>query len=303
MPTTSLVVRLLPTDGNGFDYALLDEGATVLAEASAEIPFGSVGLTQPLHYALPSRGLDADQLATAGRELFDLLLPGDLRKPFLDVLRALRVGEFLRVHLACDDGRFLSLPWELIYDSSEQFIAQRGNVSIVRCSDVTLAASDEARHGPPLHILMLVSSPDDQIQLDYEREQDALLDALDPVVREGKARVTFLEEGTLDALVRELRAERYDIVHLTGHGGYNEQTAEGYFAFEDAAHQADPVTAKALLERLMEVEHAPQLFFLGGCVTSKTSEGSLAGMAQALAEKDVAQVVGYQYSVFDRLAT
>lgn len=88
MSSRSLIVRLVPGDGARFDYTLHGEDATVLAEDSADIPFGDVGIIQPLQYALPERGLDADQLMERGKELLDLLVPGELREPFVAAVGA-----------------------------------------------------------------------------------------------------------------------------------------------------------------------------------------------------------------------
>ncbi len=95
-------------------------------------------------------------------------------------------------------------------------------------------SADSLRPGP-LRILFLVAAPIDQAQLDYEREEDAMLRATArlPGVARPVRRVGSFEE--LVELVAECRPH---VVHLSGHGRMATD-GQGTFAFEDERGRTD----------------------------------------------------------------
>ncbi|WP_437916936.1 CHAT domain-containing protein [Sorangium sp. So ce302] len=70
-----------------------------------------------------------------------------------------------------------------------------------------------------LRILFMAFSPHDAPpELDFEREEEELLAAIAPLAERRRARLRVVEEGTLEDLRAALLVERFDVVHLSGHG-------------------------------------------------------------------------------------
>ncbi|MBI1926685.1 CHAT domain-containing protein [Candidatus Poribacteria bacterium] len=295
-------IHLVEGGSNLYHCAMNVNGDPAPVEADVEFPFGTVELLQPI-YALENRVLeDYVNVSRLGEQLYKLLFPGALGERFDQVLGGSRVGERIRIILNAHHGAIISLPWELMMHPTRGYLCRDGNISLIRTLGKTFRQTQHTLEAPPLKILMMVSSPEDQPSLDFEGEQDVVQNALEPLVRKGLVDVDYSEEGTLDALERELKAERYHVLHLSGHGGFGGETGKGYFAFEDDAGKTARANAGELLNALKGADSV-KLVLLSGCVTSKTDHAALSGMAQALCDGGVPLVIGFQLSVLDMVAT
>ncbi|MFC1716342.1 tetratricopeptide repeat protein [Candidatus Poribacteria bacterium] len=277
------------------------DGYGAAVEEVVEFPIGSVELLQPM-YALEDHGLLTKyvDLPGLGQQLYDLLFHAGLGEQFEQVLEKSRVGERIRVILDTHHGEILSLPWELIMHPTRGYLCREGSVSLIRTLGKEFRQAEHVLEAPPLRILMVVASPDDAPKLDFEKEQEVLQAALEPLVRKGLVEVEYSEDGTLAGLKREIESGRYHILHLSGHGGLSGK--KGFFAFENDEYKTDPVKADRLLDVLKGADSVKYVL-LGGCVTSKTDQAALAGMAQTLCDGGVPLVMGFQLSVLDIAAT
>jgi hypothetical protein len=274
--------------------------STMITDTTVEtdimFPFGTVDLLQPI-YALENQGLvDYVNPSRLGEQLYNLFFPAELAKHFDEICDKSRAGEHIRIVIDSHHGEILSLPWELIMHPTMGYLCLSSNISLVRTLGKEFSQSLHTLEAPPLRILMIVSSPDDQLKLDYEREQDVLQIALEEPVRKGLIEIEFCEEGTLDALEREIKADRYHVIHLTGHG------TKGFFAFENDKYKTDLVDTDRLVKAITG-SNSIKLVILGGCLTSKTDHSALSGMAQALCNRGIPLVIGFQMSVPDLVAT
>ena len=195
------------------------------------------------------------------------------------------------------DHDVLNLPWELVELDPNRPVGCDAAWSLCR-SPLTgqLEAGGSLRPGP-LRILFLASAPTDEAQLDYEREEDAMLRA---IARLQDVSVHFAESGSFDTL-KELVAEcRPHVVHLSGHGTVNGD-GMGSFAFEDERGQTDLREAAAIVAEVFRGgHHGVRCVFFNGC---QTSQAATAGLCQSLAIAGVPLAVGWSASVTDERAT
>ena len=195
------------------------------------------------------------------------------------------------------DHDVLNLPWELVELDPNRPVGCDAAWSLCR-SPLTgqLEAGGSLRPGP-LRILFLASAPTDEAQLDYEREEDAMLRA---IARLQDVSVHFAESGSFDTL-KELVAEcRPHVVHLSGHGTVN-RDGMGSFAFEDERGQTDSREAAAIVAEVFRGgHHGVRCAFFNGC---RTSQAATAGLCQSLAIAGVPLAVGWSASVADDRAT
>ena len=195
------------------------------------------------------------------------------------------------------DHDVLNLPWELVELDRDRPVGCDAAWSLCR-SPLTgqLEAGGSLRPGP-LRILFLASAPTDEAQLDYEREEDAMLRA---IARLQDVSVHFAESGSFDTL-KELVAEcRPHVVHLSGHGTVN-RDGMGSFAFEDERGQTDLREAAAIVAEVFRGgHHGVRCVFFNGC---RTSQAATAGLCQSLAIAGVPLAVGWSASVADDRAT
>ena len=121
----------------------------------------------------------------------------------------------------------LNLPWELV-ELAPDLPVGCDAASAGRSPSMDATAAAVAFRPGPLRILFLASAPTDQGQLDFEREEDAMLRA---TAQLQNVSIYFAEAGTFDEL-KELVAEcRPHVVHLSGHGTVDKD-GMGSFAFE-----------------------------------------------------------------------
>ena len=142
-------------------------------------------------------------LRTMGRALFDAWLA-----PAWDTIGPrVRDGQH-RLLIESPDPAALNLPWELI----------------------ELGTGGDPLDPGPLRIVFLASAPLDLAQLDFEREEDAMLRATS---RLGEDVVVYISDtGTFEELSDLVARIRPHVVHLSGHGSVD-ASGRGAFAFED----------------------------------------------------------------------
>jgi tetratricopeptide (TPR) repeat protein len=152
-----------------------------------------------------------------------------------------------------------------------------------------------------LRILFMAFSPQDAPpELDFEREEEELLTALAPMAEKRRARLRVAEEGTLEDLRATLLLERFDVVHLSGHGRL---TAGGpLLVFEDPFGGKRLVSPEEILEAFQAAKEMPELVMLACCHSAEV-RGSVASFAAELVAGGVPNVLGWTRRVRDDLAT
>ncbi len=153
---------------------------------------------------------------------------------------------------------------------------------------------------PPLRILVIIASPDDQVELDVERELAVMQEALDELRRNGQAQVDYLDDATLPALQDALSRTPYHVLHFTGHGAFTGK--EGKLCFENPTGQADLI-GPGELRPLLIGQRDLRLIVLSACQSAKTSGlDAFDSVATGLLQADLPAVLAMQFSILDESA-
>ncbi|WP_437942307.1 tetratricopeptide repeat protein [Sorangium sp. So ce341] len=154
--------------------------------------------------------------------------------------------------------------------------------------------------GGGLRIAFMAFSPQDaRPELDFEREEEELLAAIAPMAERRRARLRVVEGGTLEELRDVLLLERFDVLHLSGHGMM--KPGGPRLVLEDAFGARRDVEPAELIEVLERAKAMPELVMVS-CCNSAEVRGSVASFAAELVAAGVPNVVGWTRPVGDGLA-
>jgi hypothetical protein len=268
----------------------------------------------------------ADNLKALGAGLFDLWLASAWDK----VAAKVPSGARRLLIIASDVAEVLNLPWELLRPAGGDFIGFDPKFSIRRLPwpDRALAPFSGSLPPRPLCILFMACAPQDQVQLDYEREEEFLLRAM----AKAGPNIAFDsgDLGTFDELRQRINEFKPHIVHLTGHGivGWKcpacgrlnkpqDKTCQdhdcaarpdsvpvlGYFAFEDERGLSDLRSSVEIRQELL-AGSGVQCAFISGCQSGQAPPvAALGGICQGLVSDEVPLAIGWAASVAENIAT
>ncbi|MCU0633881.1 MAG: CHAT domain-containing protein [Gemmatimonadaceae bacterium] len=170
-----------------------------------------------------------DAALTIGRALRDLVFGiGEIESLF-DQTRgvAARRGAHLLVRLLVAPGDVAAWPWELLVDPqhNDRFLALTRDVHVVRTARARTYPARFTPITPPLHLLLVLSSPlrgspgESEAVFDLYEEKRALLAELRPLVEKGLLHVDVEERPSIDRLRSRMARKRhgYHLVHYLGH--------------------------------------------------------------------------------------
>jgi CHAT domain-containing protein len=202
------------SDGPFFDVDLLFDALGELYEPRVRsvdgektgMPFSG----RDLHFGGSGRLWRSDR-RDLGSQLYEAAFSDRAREVF-ERARALAAEQRrqlrLRLHLSSE---LADLPWEYLYDAAGQtFLSLEGPV--VRILDLPMPHG-ERLSGSPLRVLAVLPSREDQ------GVAEALGDALEGLVKDGKVVLDRLPWQNRSALQERLSQGDYDVVHLTGRPG------------------------------------------------------------------------------------
>ncbi|MBP7765122.1 MAG: CHAT domain-containing protein [Syntrophaceae bacterium] len=255
------------------------------------------------------RRIDSPEMKTArelGGKLFETVFSGDVYACFKESLDAAaeQKSTGLRIRLRLQETPELAdLPWEFLYvPSRDVFLAQSPKTPIVRYLEMPEAIEPLAVD-LPLRVLVMISSPADFACLDVAREKANILEALDPLVREGKVLIRFLEDAGLATLRRVLRNESYHVFHFIGHGGFSEQIDEGVLVLEDEEGRSYQANAHRISTALQGGDFPPRLIVLNACEGARAGKSDpYASVAATLVRHGIPAVVAMQFAITDEAA-
>jgi hypothetical protein len=241
------------------------------------------------------------ELRELGRDLFEALLPGDVRRLY-DTARALGKGRPLDVVFTSMLDWVADKPWELAFDPSRREYLATTSVNLVRNAFTAVPADGPGRGRGRLRILAVVSQPQGAAPLDAKTETADLRKAFAGLVKDGRAHVEVLAHATASRLQRRLAAGGVDVLHFVGHGGFDEKEREGSLLLEDERGRPRPLGTDAL--RQVVCGRGLRLVFLNACETGRGGRVEWnRGVAPALVAAGVPAVVANQYPVEDAAAT
>jgi len=152
---------------------------------------------------------DQADLCLLGRTLFDLVFA-----PAWPAVQAMLGPGPRLLLLHCADPDLLNLPWELVELHSDLPLGCDPAWGLLR---VPAQIPSPPPDPGPLRLLFLAAAPTDQAQLDFEREEDAMLQATGRLGQEVVV-LPFAETGGIDELAALVAEHRPHVVHLSGHG-------------------------------------------------------------------------------------
>lgn len=253
------------------------------------------------------RRVDSPEVQAAkqfGGKLFNTVFTGDVRSCLAASLNEAHAHDFglrIRLHLSATPD-LADLPWEFLYNPGlNRFLALSVKTPLVRFIKLPERIRPLAVK-PPLHLLVLISTPSDYEPLDVEREWDNLQKGLAPLVDRGLVVIERLPTASLAALQQQLQHKSYHILHFIGHGGFDERAQDGVLVFEDNQRRGRRVSAQHL-GTILHDHGTLRLTVLNACEGARTSLGDpFAGVAQSLLQQGVPGVIAMQFEISDDTA-
>jgi hypothetical protein len=237
------------------------------------------------------------------------------------------------VSLNAEHPKILALPWELLHDPQGNYLFNENpRISIRRKLKRGGRRPFQVNPKHQLHLLFVISRPDDVGFLDPRTEPKAVLNAL-AVKGINQVTVEFLRPATFDKLIKRLEntdLPQVDILHFDGHGVFDAEGVYfeeakmvfpeayagtkagenslvnrknmGYLVFETEDGKRALIDAEKLGDMLHQ--QAVSLVFLSACQsgmvgTSEESvdEEALGSIAVRLAKTGIPSIIAMTYSV------
>jgi len=240
-----------------------------------------------------------------GGKLFEAVFSNEVRATLRSSLdeASRRKDTGLRIKLRLQDvAELADLPWEFLFDASlDRFFAQSNQTPIVRYIEMP------QRIVPltidlPLKILVMISSPTDYAQLNVQQEKFLLEEALQELSKKRMVQLEWLEEATLQALQRRLRAETYHVFHFIGHGGFDPRAEEGVLVLEDERGRGWQAGAHRI-GTVLHDHRSLRLVVLNSCEGARNSRTDpFAGVATSFVRQGIPAVVAMQFEITDNAA-
>ncbi len=242
--------------------------------------------------------ITSDNLKSLGSELFNLWFVQHWDK----ITAKMPAGALRLLVISSDIPDILNLPWELLRPPKMDFLGFDQKFSIRRLPwpDKILPAFEGQLLPPPLRIFFMACAPRDLHELNYEREEGFLFQAI------GRAGHNVVidsgDMGSFEELRQRINEFQPHIVHLTGHGVVKEDGL-GYFAFEDESGNADIHSSLEIRQELF-AGSSVQCAFISGCQSGKAPPvEALGGVCQGLVGEEVPLAIGWAASISDNIAT
>jgi hypothetical protein len=284
----SSVCRLDPTDDD-FQTALRR-----LAAAAGHDP-------RDVHRLGETGGLDEGFLIDFGRRLFDGLFADEIATVFrVSLGQARGQGRGLRVCLHLKPPELAILPWEYLYDPTEDFcLAISPETPLVRYAPMPHPIRPLTIR-PPLRVLVVISHPTGVVPLDVEQEKEIIEQALQDPVSRGLVQLHVLERAVVAEISQAMRSFAPHVFHFIGHGAYRDERA--YAILEHDDRRPRWVGERTFRELFLGLPDT-RLALLNACQTATISSAQpLAGLAPRLLQRNLSAVVAMQYPIPDRAA-
>jgi hypothetical protein len=249
----------------------------------------------------PGRSLPhGRELRAWGRDLFEALFPGDVRRLY-DVARSLQPDGVLDLVFTSMIDWVADKPWELAWDPSRRVFIATSDANFVRNVFTAVPAEVRQRRRERLRILVATAQPRGTAPLAAKQEAALVRRGFRPLVEAGLASVSVLSRATPQSLHRRLSHQAVDVLHYVGHGAWNEEAGEGCLFLEDGRGRPKPVDAASF--RQIVGRRGTDLVFLNACESGRGGRVDFnRGVAPALVAAGMPAVVANQYSVLDTAA-
>jgi hypothetical protein len=282
-----LEIYIMPKTAKGYPVQIRNEGR--------EFPKGY--LSPEIETWLVSKNPERD-----GEQLYQMLLAdGALRDAWVES-RGRNANRRIRFRIDEDAPELHTLPWEILREKTVGVITKTVAADSRTPFSRYLAGPWEpgqAVRARPLKILVAVANPAglERFNLqpvDVELEQSIIREAL-AGISPTELQVTYLPAPiTLSRIEAELQ-KGHHILHLVGHGFFNDKKGTSFFYLADKENQVQPVNEEKFAEMMGRQVHMPQLVFLTSCQTAvRSAADAFRGFAPKLVMAGVPAVVAMQ---------
>ena len=279
----------------GFEEQLINIDKTRL-----EAQFKRVNLIDQLLTKADSHNFDNEFLQT-GRDLYCLFL-----QPYEyltdSIASAINKNSSIIINICTNDVKINRLHWELLFHDEHSFLATSARFRVMRSRD-NPGSNGVALSPGPLRILFMVCSPEDDSMplLNYEKEEEIIVDAVGGLKIKERLHIDIAETGTLKELKEKVTENDYHIVHISGHGIYDETVNMGYLCMENDYIGRHDVDSKKLADVFTGCQSI-RMIFISAC-SSGTENAAVTGIASSLLANGLPMVIGMRMPVSDAAAT
>ncbi len=231
-----------------------------------------------------------------GALLYTWLFPGAVQERFATSrVKVAAEDERLRVRLRIEPLALSRLPWELVWNSQEDFLALSATLTFTRYIAEPFAASPLTAP-TPLKIAIMLASPTDLPALDVTQEADTILKSFAAI---SDAVTPTVYPNTTWKTLQKVLADGVDVLHFVGHGGLENE--EGYLALESESGESHRITSQKL--RTLFRGRAVKIAVLNACQSALPgAQAALMGVAPSLVRSGVPAVVAQQTPVPSEVA-
>jgi hypothetical protein len=248
---------------------------------------------------------DDSGLRRFGGDLFECLLPGEVRRLYDSVRRA-RHGR-LDILLTSMVHWVADLPWEFAFDTGRGAYLATEEINFVRNVVTAIPAEEINGRSGTLKILVVAAQPVGWGPVSSEEEIELLSRGFRGLEAAGLVEIVVLRSTTPETLHKRLHqaqldGERFDVLHFIGHGEYDDEGQAGHLVFEDGRGAWSSLATDRV--RQLVCRRGIRILFLNACETGSGGHSDFnRGVAQGLVAGGVPIVVGNQYKVLDSSAT
>ncbi len=248
----------------------------------------------------------SSNLVLLGQRLYAALFQGSIRDSWIAAQGiAQNQQDILRLRLGLMDDRIPRLPWEVM-NAGDRPLATGTDVVFSRYQVGGVPAYlGGGSSGQPLRILMVLSAPTDQDQLQLHDEATHLRAELarDRSSSQGpEIELTILEQPGREQLTQDLEQGNYDIFHYAGHSGWGRSGGDLYLV-NSRTGLTEALSGEDLAGLL--VNNGVRMAVLNSCRggLAATSQGSsLDNLADALLRRGVPAILAMAERIPDDVA-
>ncbi|MEZ4863324.1 MAG: SUMF1/EgtB/PvdO family nonheme iron enzyme [Caldilineaceae bacterium] len=305
-------IEVTPQDAATYQIAVRSsagetQGVATFPYTNAQLELELLRLEQAILYAQTTTRLrllpHEEAVRDFGARLFAFLLPDEVRSLYYECQReAQSIGQGVRIKLIMHAPHLAALPWEFLHDPRRRdYVALDPRTPLVRYPALAQSAPP-LPVTPPLRILGVVANPADLRQLNAAQEQRQVETALQPLLVRGLVELTWLPGQSWRDLQQWMRPSYgpWHILHLIGHGEFDQRRDEGRIFLADDEGRAQGVSATQLSRLLAFQRGTLRLAVLNACEGARGGRlDVLSGTAATLVAGGLPAVLAMQYAITD----
>jgi len=243
---------------------------------------------------LDDDSINGNELRNLGARIHKSLFGREIATLFSTAQRDLPPDIGLRININIRPPILNRLPWEFLYD--KQFLAIQFKTPVIRKIPVIIRKIKKKKVSKKLRVLVVVSNPKDQKQLNVQREIDYIRSQLAELGKE-YLEIELLKNAKKDELENSLRTQ-FDVFHFIGHAEFDQSSKKGFIVLEDENHTSKNYDSEVLSAILNE--GGVRIAILNACDTARSAEnGYMLGVAHSLLNGGIPVVVAMQFKIPD----